>query len=473
MNPRNSCSRMRISPLWALGIASGALAQTIPNPTRKEIYQSGQVHDAIMRNKTERFAAKRAAGAYDSRRHLPLSYTPCVNGRAGEFKCNNIDLHSFKSHADLGSATGEGSSSWGWTHEGRDFAIIAQADGAAFAEILKNGELDYLGRLPRTEGAEPKIWREIRVSGDIAVIGSEAENHHIQFFDLKKLLQIKKEEKPKTFDSIKDTAIFRGLPIGRTHNVVVNPELPYVVSVGSQPRTSQFAAGLVFIDIKNPSNPTLMGYQAEDGYVHDAQCLLYRGPDTRFKGKDICYGYNEDTLTIYDVTNKANATIISRTSYVGASYTHQGWVLDPNDQRYLLMDDELDEVHAAGLAADGYPVTYIWDIQDLTAPVLAGHYKTSVKGIDHNQYISNGRSYQSNYGAGLRILDVSSIPRDPTGAGVHEIGFFDIYPEDDDLEGGGIIDFAGSWSSYGMFKSGWILINTIERGAFVVRYTGK
>jgi hypothetical protein len=72
---------------------------------------------------------------------------------------------------------------------------------------------------------------------------------------------------------------------------------------------------------------------------------------------------------------------------------------------------------------------------------------------------------QSNYGAGLRILDVSSIPSDPTGAGVKEIGFFDIFPEDDASEGEGQIEFQGSWSSYALFKSGFIVINTIERGA--------
>ncbi|KAG5646749.1 hypothetical protein DXG03_002431 [Asterophora parasitica] len=473
---------MRSLLIWTLvAISSGAFAQTvpsrarktIPNPARKAAYQSGQVHESIMRNKTEAWAFQRAAGKYNSRKHRPLSYTPCVNGRAGEFQCSNIDLYSFKSHAELGSAIGEGSSSWGWTHKGRDFAVLGQADGAAFIEILKNGEIDYLGRLPQTEGALPSIWREIRVSGDTAVIGSEAVNHHIQFFDLKKLLTIKKSEKPKTFDSVKDAAIFRGLPIGRSHNIVINPERPYVVAVGAQPRTHEYRAGLLFIDIKDPSNPTLVGVQPEDGYVHDAQCLPYRGPDKRFKGIDICYGYNEDTLTIYDVTNKANATIISRTSYEGASYTHQGWVLDPNNQHYLVLDDELDERNKAGLAADGFPVTYIWDISDLTAPKLTGHYKSSVKGIDHNQYVANGKSYQSNYGAGLRILDVSSIPRDPTGAGVREIGFFDVYPEDDHEEGGGRVAFVGSWSSYGLYKSGWILINTIERGAYVVRYTGK
>ncbi|KAG5646748.1 hypothetical protein DXG03_002430 [Asterophora parasitica] len=467
---------MRSVLLWTLASAGGAFAfglETIWNPARKPAYFNGEVHGTIMKTKTERWAARRAAGNFVSAQFAALPFTPCVNGRAGEFKCNNVDLYSFKSHKELGSPNGEGSSSWGWEYGGRDFAIIAQSDGAAFAEILSTGELDYIGRLPRTVGAAASIWRELRVSGDLLVVGSEATNHHIQFFDLKKLLTITPAQKPKTFNPTTDASIFKGLPTGRTHNVVINPDLPYVVSVGSAPRTNKFGGGLVFIDIKDPSNPTLLGYQAEDGYVHDAQCLLYRGPDAKFQGRDICYGYNEDTLTIYDVTNKANATIISRTTYTGASYTHQGWVLDPKDQRYLLLDDEYDEYNKKGLAKDGFPITYIWDITSLSKPVLTGYYKSSVKGIDHNQYVHNGKSYQSNYGNGLRILDVSSIPSDPTGAGVREIGFIDIYPEDDNLAGGGVVDFVGTWSSYGLYKSGWILINTIERGAYVVKYTGK
>lgn len=79
----------------------------------------------------------------------------------------------------------------------------------------------------------------------------------------------------------------------------------------------------------------------------------------------------------------------------------------------------------------------------------------------------------ANYGAGLRVLDISSIPSDPTGAGVCEAGFFDIHPEDDTAEGGGIVAFTGTWSSYAYFKSGFIYINTIERGSFVVKMTSK
>lgn len=29
-----------------------------------------------------------------------------------------------------------------------------------------------------------------------------------------------------------------------------------------------------------------------------AQCVIYRGPDEKYQGVDICYGYNEDTLTM-------------------------------------------------------------------------------------------------------------------------------------------------------------------------------
>lgn len=106
--------------------------------------------------------------------------------------------------------------------------------------------------------------------GDLLIVGSEATNHHVQIFDLRKLLEITAEEKPKVFDSIQDLAsLWKGLPVGRTHNIVVNQELQYFVSVGSNPTRSDFYGGLVFVDVHNPSNPPLLGFQAQDGYVHE------------------------------------------------------------------------------------------------------------------------------------------------------------------------------------------------------------
>ncbi|KAF3926875.1 hypothetical protein ABW20_dc0104449 [Dactylellina cionopaga] len=469
------------------GVASllvgATLAKEIPQDVErsKRLYANGLRHEQIMSKKHALWDQQIAAGVMTAP-YAELGFTPCTNGVAraiaddkmNTFKCDNIDLYHFLPHTSLGSKTGQGSSSWGWVApSGREFVAIAQADGAAFVEITKEGKLVYLGRLPQHHEAQPSIWRELRAYKHYMLIGSEAEKHYIQVFDMRKLQSID-PKKPVTFDTTKDiTSLFRDLPIGRTHNVVVDEKNKYAVSVGAAPRSAKCKAGLIFIDLTDIHNPKSPGCASEDGYVHDAQCLSYKGPDKNYKDRTVCYGYNEDTLTIYDVTDRTNATIISRTSYEGASYTHQGWVLDKSWQDFLIMDDEYDEVDGAGPAKSGHPITYIWDIKDLRNPKQTGYFKSPHFGIDHNQYIHDGYVYQSNYGTGLHVLDITSIPKDPSGAGVHEVGFFDIYPEDDDNSEGGALEFVGSWSSYALLPSGYILINTIERGAFIVKLQKK
>ncbi|KAH8730088.1 hypothetical protein GQ44DRAFT_747098 [Phaeosphaeriaceae sp. PMI808] len=454
-------------------------------------YASGAVHAQIMAIKMAQWDAELASGAMDSSKYPELSYTPCENGFAAAipgdtnntFRCNNIDLYHFLPHAALGSSQGQGSSSWGWTSaDGREFVAIGQFDGTAFAEISSEGKLVYLGRLPQYDRIGSR-WREIRVLRDYVVIGSEAINSGVQFFDMKKLLDLDPKN-PKNFTQNDLTGHWNELPVGRTHNIVVNEELNYAMAVGSVGGNETIRVrgdlpcrgGIIFIDMTDPTKPTSPGRAAGDGYVHDAQCLVYRGPDSRYFGRDICYGYNEDTLTIYDVTNKTGnvTTIISTTSYPGAEYIHQGAVNNETWQEYLFLDDEFDERDAkVGPMTQGLPTTHIFDIRDLQNPHYTGNYEGPRRAIDHNQYIVDGYSYQSNYGAGLTVLDIRSVTRDPSGASICEAGSFDIYPEDDDKEGGGVVAFVGSWSSYAKFKSGFIFVHTIERGSFVVKLTSK
>jgi choice-of-anchor B domain-containing protein len=394
-----------------------------------------------------------------------------------------VDLYHFLSHADLGSSAGRGSSSWGWTSDdGREFVAIGQYDGTAFAEISSEGKLVYLGRLPQYDPIGSN-WREIRVLRGYAVIGSEAINHGVQIFDMRKLLDLDPES-PTNFTQEDLTGHWNGLPVGRTHNIVINEELNYAIASGSVGGNETIRVrgglpcrgGLIFINMTDPSNPTSPGCAAGDGYVHDAQCLVYRGPDTRYEGRDICYGYNEDTLTIYDVTNKVGNTtnIISITTFPGAEYVHQGVVNDEQNQEYIILDDEFDERDAeVGPMTQGLPTTHIFDIRDLENPHYTGYYAGKTRSIDHNQYVIDGYSYQSNYGNGLNVLDIRSLPDDPSGGSICEAGFFDIYPEDDEREGGGTVAFLGSWSSYAYFKSGFILVHTIERGSFIVKMTSK
>ncbi|KAI0196469.1 hypothetical protein F4808DRAFT_439750 [Astrocystis sublimbata] len=459
-----------------------ALAKEMPvdEELSRTVYQSGLRHEEIMNHKESFWAGRREQGIFDSKQYKSMAadvaFVPCANGlaelEAGNplytFNCSGLDLYDFQSHADLGSPTGEGAGSWGWTSpDGREFMAVGQSDGSAFMEITKDGKLSYLGRLPQYSEAQPSLWREMKGYKNYMVIGSEAVNHGVQFFDMSKLLTID-PAKPVTFTDA-DAFHYGELPIGRSHTVQVNEEKNYAVASGAMPRTDKCASGLIFIDLTDMENLKSPGCAANDGYVHDAQCLVYHGPDTKYEGTDICYGYNEDTLTIYNVTDKANAKIISRTSYEGAAYTHQGWVLDTKWQKYLVLDDEYDEYDKVGPGAAGFPITYIWDISSLEAPKQTGYYSAQVRGIDHNQFINGDFAYQSNYGGGLHILDISSINEDPTGKGVKEIAHFDIYPEDDEETDGGIIEFVGTWSHYPYFESGYIVINTIERGVYVVK----
>jgi len=176
----------------------------------------------------KQWEAELAAGQMDSAQYPELGYTPCENGFAAAipgdtnntFRCSNIDLYHFLSHADLGSDYARGSSSWGWTADcGREFVAIGQYDGTAFAEISSEGKMIYLGRLPQYDPIGSN-WREIRILRDYAVIGSEAIHHGVQVFDMKKLLDLDPAS-PTNFTQADLTGHWDELPIGRTHNIVV------------------------------------------------------------------------------------------------------------------------------------------------------------------------------------------------------------------------------------------------------------
>jgi choice-of-anchor B domain-containing protein len=439
----------------------------------------------MMDLKTKQWDEARAKGMFGGSKLYKKHDRPvrCRNGYAGEYQCNNVDMMSFLSHEDMGSETMEGNDIWGWAQDGREFGLVGQTDGTAFVEINKYGSLEYLGRLDTH--TTNTSWRDIKVIKNHAYIGSEAPDHGLQIFDLTKLMDLKKNKPwwqrftPVVFDIYNDvTAHFDGF--GASHNIVAHEEVDMIYAVGGREgenaRNTTCAGGMFMVDVSDPASPWSPGCVGIDGYVHDAQCVIYKGPSTQFTGREICFGYNEDTLTIYDMTDKQNVQIISKTDYVGNEYTHQGWLIS-DDMNYLLLDDELDELNQAGPPAGyaggelNHTTTYIFDVSDITAPVYTGFYQSPAKSIDHNQYTLKGLSYQANYGSGLRVIDVSGIPSDPTGGNIEETGFFDCHPEDDDVNG--VVEFLGTWGVYPYLPSGYVLLNSIERGVYVLKYNGR
>ncbi len=370
---------------------------------------------------------------------------PCVNGFANGFPCQNFDLLSFLPHGSLGSKVKQGNDIWGWTdpETQREYAIVCQRDGTAFVDITDPVNPIFKGNLPTKTGSA--IWRDAKVYKDHAYIVSEATAHGVQVFDLRLLRQ------PGSGQTFTETAYFKDT--GRCHNVVINEETGLAVCVGSR---NVCRGGLYMLDIREPAKPTFAGCYDTDGYTHDAQCVIYRGPDAKYQGREICFGYNEDTVTIVDVTNRRSPVLISRTTYKGYAYTHQGWLTE--DQTTILFDDELDEQQNSN-KNNGKTTTHIMDVSNLEQPVYVGAHISPVTSIDHNLYILGNKAYTANYCAGLRVVDISDIKN------TKEIAYFDVRPEDNKVE------FFGAWSSYMYFPSGNIVINSIERGLFVVKPT--
>jgi len=367
-------------------------------------------------------------------------FTPCdeSTGLADIYPCENIDLLQ-RIHLDTFEA-GSGSDIWGWTDpiDGKEYALMGLNNGTAFIDISDPRAPIYLGKLPTH--TTNSSWRDIKTYANHAYIVSEASGHGMQVFDLTRLRNV--VSPPEVFTNDAHFSDF-----GSAHNIVINESTGFAYAVGA----GTCSGGLHMIDIQTPTSPTDAGCFSSDGYTHDAQCVIYNGPDIEHTGQEICFNSNEDTLTIVDVTVKNNPVQLSRTGYDNHQYTHQGWLTE--DQRYYMMNDELDEQRAGHNTK-----TYIWDLIDLDNPLLKGFYNGPKASIDHNLYIKGNYAYLTNYTSGLSVVDITDIGNN----NFIEVASFDGFPASD------AASFSGAWSNYPYFASGNVIMSGIGEGLFIL-----
>jgi len=385
---------------------------------------------------------------------------PCTDGATGPFDCSQVDLVAFVPLASLGADPGTILNDiWGWTDPvtGRDWALVGRSDATAFVDVSDPANPRYAGELPLTEGATENLWRDIKVYADHAfIVADGAGAHGVQIFDLTQLRDA--AGPPVTFA---ETARYDG--IASAHNIVINEETGMAYAVGSSMGGQTCGGGLHMIDVRAPAEPVFLGCFADNttgrqrtGYSHDAQCVIYRGPDEDYQGREICFGANETALSIADVTDRDNPVAIARGEYPNVAYAHQGWLTE--DHRHFFMGDEADEAQG-GVDRTR---TLIWDVADLDDPLLLKEHFAETGTIDHNQYVRGNRLYQANLMSGLRVLDISDV-ENPI-----EIGFFDTVPDD-----AGLPAFGGAWSNYPFFESGVVVVSSWSEGLFVLRPRGR
>jgi hypothetical protein len=344
---------------------------------------------------------------------------------------------------------------------------------------------EFLGQIPNPSPAQ-LVWHDIKVYKDHAFIVSESVQHGMNVFDLTRLRPL--EAVPAGGN--------RSLPPDlnyptafAAHNIAINEETGFAYIVGGNTGLvvpDQCLSGLHMINIQNPKFPIfagchamgegrgtgvglgnavvnfadritgrpLGGAQIEESpvsYIHDTQCVVYRGPDEDYQGKELCFNSSEDHMSIVDVTNKLLPVQVAKVEYPDTAYAHQGWLTD--DWTHFMLGDEGDQ------GSDKPTRTLVFDVTDIDEASYVGANDGETVAIDHNMYVKDGLVYQSNYAAGLRVLDTADV----ANANLPEVAFFDGYPANDGPT------FVGTWSNYPYFPSGTIAFSGIDEGLFLVK----
>jgi choice-of-anchor B domain-containing protein len=381
---------------------------------------------------------------------------PCDAGFAGSFPCSGVTVLAYLPVGGLGAAEGmRVTDLWGWTDPstGVEYAILERLDGTTFVDLSDPVSPVLVGHLPQSAGSSPSVWRDVKVHRNHAfIVADGAGAHGMQVFDLTRL---------RDFDglpmALQETAHYD--EFASAHNIAIDQESELAFVVGANSGGSTCAGGFHVVDISSPTSPTFAGCFAAtglgrrgSGYVHDAQCLVYRGPDVDYTTRPVCFAANENAISIVDVGDGTNAQLISSVSYPDVQYAHQGWLSE--DQRFFFSNDELDEVFGSSPLTR----TLIWDVADLDDPILVGTHLGPTSATDHNMYVVGDRLFSSNYQNGLRVMDIS----DP--AAPFDLAFIDTAPGEANVPG-----FDGSWSNYPFFESGIVAITSGFEGLIVVR----
>lgn len=345
---------------------------------------------------------------------------------AGQFTSQNVTLRSQVLPSQVGAD--EGSSCWGYTSpSGREYALMGYNDRLSVIEVTNPASPVVVGSITHSAS----LWCEVKAYQGYAYVSNETGGG----LDIINLTQV-------------DSGIvtlqqrFTGGGLSTAHTVTIDEASGFLYLNGANLNGGR----IICYSLANPASPVFVGQisSAIGTYCHDSQVVTYTsGPNA---GRQIAFSCEGSTgLAIYDVTNKAAITRLSRTTYPSLSYCHQGW-LTANSQ-YFYVNDELDNL----------PQTRVFDVSNLAAPSMVTTFFIGENTIDHNLFIRDGFIFEANYTCGLQIFDALADPLNPP-----RVGYFDTRPEDNGAT------FNAAWNNYPYFTNNKVIISDIERGMFVV-----
>lgn len=383
----------------------------------------------------------------------------CVQGSAGQFPCRNVDFQAQIALSQFSSRPNSAANVWGFVdrNDGREYAVIGLSNGTAVVDVTDPANPREVGTVPGNNSS----WREVKLYQEFhaptnrfrafAYVTTEARGAGLQVVDLGGL--------PASV-SLATTLADTGSQhtdyvsnIDYASNMALPGAQAFLWLAGSDIGTGSWRV----YSLANAAQPQFIRQAPAAQYVHDATSLLITDARTTqcAAGHNPCEVYvdfNENTVDLWDVTDKAAPVRLSSTTYSDASYTHSGWPTE--DQRHIFVHDELEELRR-GL----FTQIYTMNVDDLRNPFIVASWQGPDTTTDHNGYVKGSLLYVSHYRRGLVIFDASSP------AQLREIGHFDTFVAPSANTAG----FDGAWGVYPFLPSGTILVSDISNGLFILR----
>ncbi len=386
--------------------------------------------------------------------------TACAGGRAGTFPCHNIDYLGQVQLTEIPGAPTSASNLWGFVDldDNREYAVLGHRNGTAVYDVTNPAVPVLIGNIPGLSSA----WREVKVyqfrepgapaHRAYAYISTEAPTGGLQIIDLTNLPNSVALANTLTEFGTSHTLYISNVDYAT--NAALAGATPFLYIAGANVAGGAFR----IYSLADPVHPTLVTPSpAGNGYMHDSTSMLITDNRTTqcaaaHNPCEVLVDFNETTVDLWDVTDKAAPARLSTTGYGTATYTHSGW--PSADNRYIIVHDELDELRR-GINTSIYTL----DIADLRAPSIVTSYTGGTTTTDHNGYTIGNRYYVSHYKRGLVIFD-STNPR-----ALAEMGSFDTYLSPAANTAG----TDGAWGVYPFLPSGTLLVSDIENGMFLLK----
>ena len=282
--------------------------------------------------------AAAAAGRWETSAGAGAAGDPGGGGdlRAGfrcDVPCRNVDFQAQIPLDQFPNAPSSAANVWGFVdlNDNREYAVIGLRNGTAVVEVTNPAKPREVG----TMAGNTSAWREVKVyqvRDNVRIVIAHTrtsrrkrQDSGMQVIDLSGL-----PNSVTLATTLNDTGSQHTLYVSNIDygtNVALPGAEAFLYVAGSNLNAGAWRV----YSLANPAQPQLISTApAGTQYMHDSTSLLITdGRTTQCdQGHSPCQvlvDFNENTVDLWDVTNKNPPVRLSSTTYPSAAYTHSGW----------------------------------------------------------------------------------------------------------------------------------------------------